>query len=207
MHMPIAAIWTPKRTIAAAPALHEAGKAHFACTGLTAYEGFDAVAIIAGILAEADAFTRGVNEAAEALEEPLTAAAQYMHDTAPEDFKTRLASREALAVVFIGIHDSVTSLIRLSYRTKKRGKQVVLVREQSGYPNASTDIMSIEFITAGVGREADEAFRKSTGQQALVHPEKALQAFMKQAGATFPVQGLTFTKAETARFTIDAEGP
>ncbi|MEZ0259798.1 MAG: hypothetical protein ACAH80_02245 [Alphaproteobacteria bacterium] len=204
MYEPIAAIWSPKRTIIAAPALFDGAKAHFACSGLTSYEGFDAVAIIADILAQAGTFTSGVNTAAEALEEPLTAAAQHMHDNAPDDFKTRLASREALAVIFIGVHDNVTSLIRLSYRTKKRGKQVVLVREQAGYPNASTDIMSLEFITAGASRDADDAFKKSSSQQALVHPEKTLRDFMKQAGATFPVQGLTFTKAETTPFTIEA---
>lgn len=204
MSAPLAAIWSPKRTVIAGPALHAAGQARFACSGLVTYEGLDAIALIAGILADADGFTAGVNAAAAALEEPLTAAAQHMHDSAPEEFKNRLASREALAVIFIGVHDSVTSLIRLSYRTKKRGKQVVLVREQSGYPNNTTDIMSIEFITAGAGREAEEAFKKSTSQLALVHPEKALRDFMRQAGATFPVQGLTFTKAEAAPFVIEA---
>jgi len=205
MHLPIAAIWTPKRTILAAPALHAAGKAHFACSGLMTYEGLDALALITTALEDAGTFTGGVNAAAEALEEPLTAAAQHMHDTAPEDFKSHLASREALAVIFIGIHDSVTSLIRLAYKTKKRGKQVVLVREQSGYPNSSSDIMSIEFITAGASREADEGFRKSTNsQQALVYPEQALQAFMKQAGAAFPVQGLKLTRTEAMPFALEA---
>jgi hypothetical protein len=205
MHLPIAAIWTPKRTVIAAPALHEAGKAHFGCSGLMTYDDFDALALITAALEDAGTFTGGVNAAAEALEEPLTTAAQHMHDNAPDNFKNHLASREALAVIFIGIHDSVTSLIRLAYKTKKRGKQVVLVREQAGYPNASTDIMSIEFITAGASREADEAFKKSTtGQQALVHPEKALQAFMKQSGAAFPVQGLKLTKTEASPFALEA---
>lgn len=204
MHLPVAAIWTPKRTVLAAPALHEAGKAHFACSGLTTYESLDALALITAAL-EDSTFTGGVNDAAEALEEPLTAAAQHMHDNAPEDFKSHLASREALAVIFIGIHDSATSLIRLAYKTKKRGKQVVLMREQAGYPNASTDIMSIEFITAGASREADEAFKKSTNsQQALVYPEQALQNFMKQAAATFPVQGLKLTRTEATSFALEA---
>ncbi len=176
---PVAAIWTPKRIVAAAGTgeIHEAGKLFFMTAG-----AFDAHAGIAAALGNDGSFKKRVAAAVEAIEEGLTAAAQSMQDSAPDDFKKHVAGKNALDLIIFGISDGEMTLAHIGFKTKKRGKDVVLQPEQKFYPNPATNIMSIEVLTLGASNSVIEAFRKgTTGQQALVYPEQALQKFMQLA--------------------------
>lgn len=186
---PIAAIWTPKRVIAAAGTgdIHEAGKLFFMTSG-----PFDAQAAITSALGDDGSFKKRIAAAAEAIEAPLTAAAQGMQDSTPDDFKKYVAGKNALDLIIFGISDGEMTLCHVGFKTKKRGKDIVLQPEQKIYPNPATNIMSIEVLTLGADSGVIEAFRKgTTGQQALVYPEQALQKFMQLAGATGETVKLT----------------
>lgn len=178
---PLAAIWTPKRIVAAAGTgeIHEAGKLFFITAG-----AFDARADIAAALDGDGSFKKRVAAAVEAIEEELTTAAQNLHDTAPDDFKKHVAGKNALDLIIFGVSDGEMTLAHTGFKAKKRGKDVVLQPERKDYPNPATNIMSIEVLTLGAHSGAIEAFRKgTTGQQALVYPEQALQKFMQLAEA------------------------
>jgi hypothetical protein len=202
---PIAAIWTPKRAVAAAATLHHAGDIHFAVTGLLSEGDFDATAAITSALEEDGNFREKTAAVRENIAAPLTQAVQSIHDIQPAAFKEHLSSRNALDIFFIGKHDGATSLAHLSFATKKRGKDIVLKPQQADYPNARTDMMSIEIATAGMDSGADQFFRKGvTGQQALVRPLQTLQKFMSLAAAPFPVQTIKFTPAGVTQAVIES---
>lgn len=189
---PIAAIWTPKRIVAAARAgeIHEAGKLFFMTAG-----AFDAAAEIAAALGTEGSFKNRVAAAVAAIETDLAEAAQILHDTAAEDFKKHVAGKNALDLIVFGISNGEMSLSHIGFKVKKRGKDVVLQPVQKDYPNAATNIMSIEVLTLGADNGAIESFRKgTTGQQALVYPEQALQKFMQLANAQ---------SAETVKLTAE----
>src|SRR5476651_254319 len=95
-----AAIWTPKRVVAvAAGKILSAGDAFFALSGLSACDeaGFDAdfdAGRLAGQALQAEGpFRKKLEGFIEAIEAPLKQAAQFVHDTRPEEFKKRLAGR------------------------------------------------------------------------------------------------------------------
>lgn len=206
---PIIAIWTPKRVAAAvgggSDIIHTGG-IYFAPSGLAADEasGFGARAIIVAALEGEGSFREKIAAAQEALEAPLADAAQRINDSQPEDFKKHLASRKALDVFFFGIVNGSVTLAHLSFATKKKGKDVVLKPHLNEYPNAATDIMSIEIVTAGMAPDADQFFRKGvTSQQALVYPLKPMQKFMTLSGAAFPVRALRFTAAGVTEAVIE----
>lgn len=186
---PIAAIWTPKRIVAAAGMgeIREAGKLFFMTAG-----AFDAAAEIAAALGHDGSFKNLVTAAVAAVEEELTAAAQHMQDNTPDDFKKHVAGKHALDLVIFGVSDGEMTLAHIGFKTKKRGKDVVLQPERKDYPNPATNIMSIEVLTLGAGTAATETFRKNTtGQQALVYPEQALQKFMQLADSAGETVKLT----------------
>lgn len=177
---PIAAIWTPKRIVAAAAGgeIHEAGKLFFMTAG-----AFDAAAEIAAALGDDGAFKPRVEGVVAAIEVSLTEAAQTLHDGAPDDFKKHVAGKNAVDLIIFGINHGEMTLAHIGFKAKKRGKEVVLQPVRKDYPNPATNIMSIEVLTLGASDSAIESFRKgTTGQQALVYPEQALQKFMALAG-------------------------
>ena len=194
---PIAAIWTPKRIVAAAGGgeIREAGKLFFMTAG-----AFDAALEIAAALGSEGSFKSRVAAAVAAIEAGLTDAAQTMHDTAAEDFKKNVSGKNALELMIFGISDGEMTLAHIGFKAKKRGKDVVLQPVRKDYPNPATNIMSIEVLTLGADDSTIESFRKgTTGQQALVYPEQALQKFMQLAGGAQGAESIKLTMEGATR--------
>ena len=181
-----AAIWTPKRLVivSAGTPLDAAAKIHFVVSGLACCgaTGLDARSIATKAIEAGGSFKNIAERLREEIEGPLADAAQLIHDNSPEDFKRHLSGKNATEIIIFGVADGEMQLAHIGFKTKKRGKEAVFQSLQKDYPNAGTDIMSVELITAGVDGAVDAAFRKSvTGQQALVYPEESLQRFIALA--------------------------
>ncbi len=197
---PVAAIWTPKRVAVAARTIAQAGQLSFAVCGLMAAAGFDGNALICASLESGSSYNKKIDAVIAAIEGPLTAA---INAAAPDAVKNHLA-KNALEIVFFGVNNGDMTLTHVAFKTKKRGKDMILQPQRKDYPNAATNIMSVEIVTAGAGN-VDDAFRKATtGQQALVYPEQSLQKFLQLAGlypaciAKLSADGLTRQDIESA---------
>ncbi len=197
---PVAAIWTPKRVAVAARSIMTAGQINFACCGLVADAGFDANALVTAVLESGSSYSKKIEAVLAAIEEPLTAA---LNAAAPETVKKHLA-KNALEIMFFGVNHGEMTLTHIAFKTKKRGKDVILQPQRKDYPNAGTNIMSVEIVTAGAG-DNDAALRKEiTGQQALVYPEQSLQKFLQLVQiypaciAKLTAEGLTRQDIESA---------
>lgn len=174
---PVAAIWTPKRVAVAARSIVTAGEVHFACCGLTAGDGFDASALATAALESESAYNKKIDAVLAAVEEPLAVA---LNAAPPEVVKKHL-SKNALEILLFGINHGDMTLTHIALKTKKRGKDMILQPQRKDYPNAGTNMMSVEIVTAGAG-DIDAVLRKEiTGQQALVYPEQSLQKFLQLA--------------------------
>jgi hypothetical protein len=213
----IAAIWTPKRVFIAAGSKQKVNTAKgilFAMAGLTSSDdaSFDASKIIHQELEKEGSFSEVVQNAKDAIEEPLGNAVRLIHASKPEEFKKFLARGDALEVIFAAKSYGEIALIQVAFKAKRRGKDVILEARQSKYPNRNTNISSIEFVTAGVDDAIVKNFKGAANQQeALVYPEKALKKFMDMAiaaepsHAEYPVNiaklaegGITYTTIESA---------
>lgn len=197
---PVAAIWTPKRVAVAARSIVTAGEVHFVCCGLAADAAFDAKAQVAAALESGSSYSRKIEAVLAAIEEPLTVA---LNAAPPETVKKHLA-KNALEIVLFGINHGEMTLTHIAFKTKKRGKDMILQPQRKDYPNAATNMMSVEIVTAGAG-DIDTVLRKEiTGQQALVYPEQSLQKFLQLAQvypaciAKLTAEGLTRQDIESA---------
>ncbi|MBL8712095.1 MAG: hypothetical protein JNM12_04285 [Alphaproteobacteria bacterium] len=174
---PTAAIWTPKRVAVAARSIATAGEVHFACCGLVASDGFDAAARLTAALESGSLYSKKIDAALAAIEEPLAVA---LNAAPPEAVKKHL-SKNALEILLFGIDHGEMTLTHIAFKTKKRGKDMILQPQRRDYPNAGTNMMSVEIVTACAG-DIDAVLRKEiTGQQALVYPEQSLQKFLQLA--------------------------
>jgi hypothetical protein len=194
----IAAIWTPKRVIlatdsksAAGPVnkIEEAGNVFYTLAGLAQSDApaFDANADIRNALEGSGSFKVRVAAAVEGIEPGLTQAVQFLHDKEPATFKEFFSGKNALDVIFCAKTGDEMSLTHVAFKTKRRGKNVVLDPKQRDFPNASTGIMSVQLIAAGVQDTVLDAFLKNTkDQDALVRPEATLEKFMDTAVAAEP---------------------
>jgi hypothetical protein len=197
---PLAAIWTPKRVAVAARSIMTAGQVNFACCGLVAGADFDSTALITAALESGSTYGKKIDAVLAAVEEPLATA---LNAVPPETVKKHL-SKNALEIMLFGINHGEMTLTHIAFKTKKRGKDMILQPQRKDYPNAGTNIMSVEIVTAGAG-DHDAALRKQvTAQQALVHPEQSLQKFLQLAQlypaciAKLTAEGLTLQDIESA---------
>lgn len=210
----VAAIWTPKRVVAAClNKITAIENVYFAIAGLSACAdtGFDAAALVQDALEEGGSFKEKLAQVTQALEEPLQQAAQFVHDKQPDSFKKYLAGRDALDVILFTQRGDEVLLSRLAFKTKKRGKDVVFQSRQLDYPNAQSTIMSVEIIAAGAEASVAESFSKgTTGQQALVYPEKSVQKFIEMAiaadppNARYPINIIKLAGGVPTQTTVDA---
>lgn len=196
----IAAIWTPKRIFVAADSktegdsspvnkISEAAGIFFTMAGMTASETppYDAASAIREALEGHGSFKARIAEAIGSIESPLTEAVQFLHDTEPAIFKERFSGKNALDVIFFGKTGDEMSLAHVAFRTKRRGKNVVLDPQRQDFPNAGTGLMSVKLIATGVHESIIAEFFKNTkDQEALVYPEQTLKKFMDVAAAAEP---------------------
>ena len=185
----IAAIWTPKRVFMAANKINTSNNILFAMAGLISSgdASFDALKIIGQELEEGGSFSKAVQNAQDAIEEPLSNAVRLIHFSKPDEFKKFLARRDALEVIFAAKSDGEIALIQMAFKAKRRGKDVILEARQSNYPNRNTNISSVEFVAAGVDDAVVNDFKKANNpQETLVYPEAALKKFMDLAIAAEP---------------------
>src|ERR1700722_6301239 len=125
---PSAAIWTPKRVFAVAGGeIRSVGETFFTLSGLSACgeAGFDAGELSAQALGVEGGFRKKLESFVDALEGPLQQGAPGVHDAGPEEFKKRLAGRDALTAILFCRRGDELLLSHIGFKTKKRGKEVV----------------------------------------------------------------------------------
>jgi hypothetical protein len=191
----IAAIWTPKRIHLAAEKVYAADKLHFAVASLLPEGVLDVLDIITTALKEDGDMPARIGAVTAALIEPLTTTIEALQVSHPDDFK-KLAGKDALDILFIAKHQGQMTLVRCGFKAKRRGKGVLLDLRRVQYPNAATDIASQELMTAGLDDAAAVAFKGSTsGQEALVYPEKTLVKFRDIAAKGAPLEVVKLSDA------------